>query len=303
MTADDIAAALASHLPAARLRAFERLKGGVSADVFRLDLAMADGVERSIVLRAMGKSGLESAQEYALLSALHAAGVPVPRPICVDDSRCHIDAPYLLMDFIVGVSAIPPDLAAPHLDRMAEALASIHQLPTAPLPPLPLRLDPWPELPGFLPKGAEWQALRDHCATPGPGPFAGAPVLLHGDFWPQNLIWRDDRIVAILDWEDAAVGDPLSDLACALLELKYLFDDARVAGFLATYRRHAPVDAHRLAHWQIHVAAAAQHHMGAWGLEPSREAHMRQTALRQIREAASRLGVNVGAATWPLISS
>ncbi len=291
MTAEDIAAALASHQPGARLRSVERLKGGVSAEVFSLDLIMADGVERAIVLRAMGKSGLESAQEYALLSALHTAGLPIPRPICVDDSCRHIDAPYLLMDFVGGVAEIPPDLAGARLEIMAEALASIHRLPTASLPQLPLRLDPWPELPGFLPQGAEWQALRDHCATPGPGPFAGAPVLLHGDFWPQNLIWRDGRIAAILDWEDAALGDPLSDLACALLELKYLFDDALVAGFFAAYRRLAPVDPHRLAHWQIYVAAAAQHHMGTWGLDPSREAHMRQTALRQIREAAAVLGI------------
>ncbi len=146
-------------------------------------------------------------------------------------------------------------------------------------------------MPGFLPQAAEWQTLRDYFAKPGPGPFAGAPVLLHGDFWPQNLIWRDARIVAILDLEDAALGDPLSDLACALLELKYLFDDARVDRFYAAYRRHASVDPLRLAQWQIYVASAAQHYMGAWGLEPSREAHMRQTALRQIREAAAVLGV------------
>jgi aminoglycoside phosphotransferase (APT) family kinase protein len=291
MDAENAAAAIANHLPAARLRAAKRLKGGVSADVFRLDLTMADGVERSIVLRAMGKSGLESAQEYALLSALHAAGLPIPHPICADDSRSHIDAPFLLMEFIEGVSEIPPDLAGTRLEVMADALASIHQISTASLPPLPSRLDPWPELPGFLPQGAEWQALRDHVAKPGPGPFTGVPVLLHGDFWPQNLIWRDDRIAAILDWEDAALGDPLSDLACALLELKYLFDDALVDRFYQAYRRHARVDPHRLAHWQLYVASAAQHHMGAWGLEPTREDHMRQTALRQIREAAAALGI------------
>jgi hypothetical protein len=45
-----------------------------------------------------------------------------------------------------------------------------------------------------------------------------------------------------------------------------------------------------LALWQVYVAAAAQRHMGAWGLERAREDHMRQTALRQIREAAARLG-------------
>ena len=153
--------------------------------------------------------------------------------------------------------------------------------------------DPLAELFGFLPDGAEWRTLRDFCASLSPCPFDGEPVLLHGDFWPQNLIWRDGRIAAILDWEDAALGDPLSDLACALLELKYLFDDARVGRFYAAYNHHAPVDPHRLAQWQIYVASAAQHHMGAWGLEPLREAHMRQTTLRQIREAAAGLGMGV----------
>ena len=138
---------------------------------------------------------------------------------------------------------------------------------------------------------AEWLALADHCTGMSPLPYEGAPVLLHGDFWPQNLIWRDGRIAAILDWEDAALGDPLSDLACALLELKYLFDDVLVAGFLAAYGRHAPIDRQRLALWQVYVASAAQHYMGDWSLEPSREAHMRQTALRQIRDAAAILGV------------
>jgi aminoglycoside phosphotransferase (APT) family kinase protein len=40
-------------------------------------------------------------------------------------------------------------------------------------------------------------------------------VLLHGDFWPGNALWRDGALVAILDWEDAAIGDPLADVANA----------------------------------------------------------------------------------------
>lgn len=295
MTAEDIAAAVAEHFPEARLRAVERLKGGVSAEVFRLDLHLADGSDQPMVLRVMGKSGLGSAVEHALLVSLHALGLPTPRPILLDASRSHIDRTYVVMDFVEGSSEIPEDLAEPRIARMAETLAMIHRVPTGSLPKLVSRLDPVPELLDFLPEGEEWRPLRDHCATLSSSPYAGAPVLLHGDFWPQNLLWREERIVAILDWEDAALGDPLSDLACALLELRYLFEDRLVDGFLATYRLRRPVDRRRLALWQLYVASAAQRYMGGWGLEPAREAHMRRTALRQIRESAAALGVGTTA--------
>ena len=290
MRAEDVANVFARQFPEAELQRLDRLEGGVSAEVYRADLRSRDGAAQSVVFRAMGKSGLGSAQEYELLAALHAAGIPTPRPILFDDSRTHVDAPYVLMAFVEGTSEIPPDLAEARIPRMAAALAAIHKLPTASLPPLPLRLDPLPELLDFLPDGAEWQAVRDGCGALDATAFTGPPVLLHGDFWARNLIWRDGRIAAILDWEDAATGDPLSDLACALLELKYLFEDRLARLFEAAYRRHLAVDPRRLALWQVYVAAAAQRHMGAWGLERAREDHMRQTALRQIREAAARLG-------------
>jgi aminoglycoside phosphotransferase (APT) family kinase protein len=40
-------------------------------------------------------------------------------------------------------------------------------------------------------------------------------VLVHGDYKVGNFIWRDDRIVAFLDWEGAMLGDPLQDLGYA----------------------------------------------------------------------------------------
>ena len=295
MRAEDISAAVAEYFPAAVVRAAERLQGGVSAQVFRVDLRLADGSDRSIVLRAMGKSGLESAQEYALLVSLHAAGLPTPRPIHFDASRRHVDATYVLMDFVDGSSEIPQGSAEPHIVRMAETLATIHRTPTSILPLLPLRLDPVPELPDFLPDGADWRTLRDYCATLAASPYAGEPVLLHGDFWARNLLWKDGQVVAVLDWEDAACGDPLSDVACAQLELSYLFDDAQVDLFLATCRLQRSIDPHRLALWQIYVASAGQHYMGDWGLEPSREARMRRIALKHIRAAAAVLGAGAAA--------
>ena len=44
---------------------------------------------------------------------------------------------------------------------------------------------------------------------------SGAEVVCHNDWWPGNLIFRDGRVVALIDWELAAPGTRLQDLARA----------------------------------------------------------------------------------------
>lgn len=52
----------------------------------------------------------------------------------------------------------------------------------------------------------ELSADRD--AAPGP-----AAAWVHGDLCPVNLLFdRDAELVAVVDWEDSHVGDPLTDL-------------------------------------------------------------------------------------------
>ncbi|MFE5700373.1 phosphotransferase family protein [Rhodococcus koreensis] len=41
-----------------------------------------------------------------------------------------------------------------------------------------------------------------------------APVLVHGDFHYGNLLFGSDGVRAVLDWEIASLGHPLTDLAC-----------------------------------------------------------------------------------------
>lgn len=40
------------------------------------------------------------------------------------------------------------------------------------------------------------------------------PVLIHGDLWPSHILWsrRSRRATAVIDWEDARLGDPAADL-------------------------------------------------------------------------------------------
>ncbi len=41
------------------------------------------------------------------------------------------------------------------------------------------------------------------------------PVIVHGDFGPQNVLIEGNEITALLDWEFAHIGQPVEDLAWA----------------------------------------------------------------------------------------
>jgi aminoglycoside phosphotransferase (APT) family kinase protein len=45
--------------------------------------------------------------------------------------------------------------------------------------------------------------------------WGGAPVWMHGDLMPANLLVRDGRLAAVIDWEGFGVGDPAVDLMVA----------------------------------------------------------------------------------------
>ena len=45
--------------------------------------------------------------------------------------------------------------------------------------------------------------------------WAGDPVWIHGDLMPGNLLVRDRRLSAVIDWGALGVGDPAPDLAPA----------------------------------------------------------------------------------------
>ncbi|MFX3657633.1 MAG: phosphotransferase family protein [bacterium] len=291
MNADAHVSIVARLYPGATLLRATRLAGGVSADVSRLEVQLPDGSTTRIVLRAHGAShgGHDAELEHRLLGALHRRGLPVPEPLLVDASGRLLADPFLVIEFVDGTSALPVGEEDRHIDAMAGLLARIHAFPIEGLPPLPARTDPLPEVFDYLPAGDEWQPLDAHLRALSDTAYRGPPALLHGDFWPQNLLWRNGAVAAVLDWEDAAVGDPLSDVACTRLELRYLYGSSGMTRFTDAYARHRAVDPWRLALWQVYVAAAAQHFMERWGLEPAREAHMRAEALASIREAGSAL--------------
>ena len=275
--------------PRYRSYSVTRLTGGVSANTYAVTAVTAESSTLSWVLREHGAdhSGHTAETEFALLQALHQAGLAVPQPLLCDASRQHSDYEYLVMSHIQGSSVIEEEAQARCIDKMAQQLWAIHSVSTATMPDLPRRINPLPEVFDYLPQGSEWSDIRKRLLGVSDSAHKGALRLLHGDYWPENILWQQEDIVGILDWEDAAVGDPLSDVAAASMELRYLFGLHGQQRFVCAYHAYSPIDQQRLALWQVYVAAAAQHFMGQWGLAAEREAHMRSVALASIREAAA----------------
>ena len=78
--------------PEAALRRAWPLTGGVSAEVTALELLHADGRTQTVIVRQHGAADRRAnpriaAAEFRLLAGLHAAGLPVPEPLLLDEIR------------------------------------------------------------------------------------------------------------------------------------------------------------------------------------------------------------------------
>ncbi|MEO9469313.1 phosphotransferase [Parasphingorhabdus sp.] len=278
---------VSAHIPGAVIKDAESMIGGVSADAMLIDIQLPGDGTRKLVLREHGENhfGHEAELEFRLLECLYSLGVKVPKPLGFNSNEGTGQHPYVLLEYIDGTTDMPSSALESCITAAADKLISIHDLPTDSLPELPQRFDPLPELLDFLPDEAEWDELRSSLSRMNSTAFTGKSVLLHGDYWPSNIIWEDGTIVGVIDWEDSAIGDPLSDVACACLELRYIHGNSGAQLFLDVYSVRCEVDPLRFALWQANVAAAGNRNMGEWGLEPSRVQAMRKVALESIREA------------------
>lgn len=286
-------------LPAAISVREAPLRGGVSASVTLVEVTLPGGEIRQLVRRSLGeveeRAGIGLAREFALQGALHRLGVAVPEPLCLDDSRASWPNAVLLMEFVPG--ELGTRCGAALAEPMAEFLRRLHGLDPARLDlALPAREDPREAALSYLP-----EASRELRAAFEGAPWQPARVVLHGDFWPGNVLVSAGRIAAVIDWEDAALGDPLSDLACARLELLCAFGHAAAEAFTQSYLGGRELDRRALALWEVYVAAAALPAMGSWGLEPDELRTRRATTSSFLARAAQTLAGPSAAPGQPLL--
>ncbi len=271
-------------LPHVKYKSSRILEGGVSSEVFLIAVESKKGEEK-IVLRTEGGPPAENSikTEYLLLEKLHQTKVPCAKPIHLDHSQEILDKDFMLMTYLEGTIEIPKIKNFGFLNKMVGILKNIHNVDTKILPTLPCRFDPTYDLFEFLPNARiikELKAILKGYDTS----YSGKPVLLHGDFWPGNILWTKDEISGVLDWEYAAIGDPVSDLAVASLELKYDYGKRGVDRFLDLYSKNFSIDQSRLSLWLIYVSASTLFFIDEWNLEKARKNLMKREAMLTIEE-------------------
>ncbi|HEY9219163.1 MAG TPA: phosphotransferase, partial [Phenylobacterium sp.] len=120
-----------------------------------------------------------------------------------------------------------------------------------------------------------------------------AATLLHGDFWPGNVLWDAGRIAAVIDWEEAAFGDPLHDLGISRLDMLWAYGEPASQAFTAAYAKAAPhVDLAGLPWFDLAAALRPAGQISRWAAiadDPREKAqHMRERhALFRDRALAS----------------
>jgi aminoglycoside phosphotransferase (APT) family kinase protein len=286
--------------PEATVISTRKLLGGLGCRMDVLEMRLADGTAHKVVTRQYWVKNDPTTDkrpkgESAILEALAANNVPVPLPVLKEDVASNIfGRPGLVISYIDGKpNLLPPDLQD-WARQLGVALAKIHattvpdELKSVPRSQIEslnkwLSTDEPPE--GFAKHelGPDlWRTMK----TLWPNVDTSAHQIVHTDFWPGNTLWKDQTLLAIVDWELPSLGVPSSDVG-------YFLSDAVYAGynveetFINAYEKAAGKPVQDLLFWKMAAAAMPLPDVGPWA-QGYNELGMRKMNADEIRRAHSK---------------
>jgi aminoglycoside phosphotransferase (APT) family kinase protein len=223
-----------------------------------------------VEVRSRMLSGYGTRREAVALAALQDSGVTVPR-----FHGYFPEAGALLIGRVPGSGVLQPAPAGERVGLMrqyGEQLAVTHRLDPARIgarPGLEVSADAaGPDRPGPLAAVlADYDVLRPKLERPDPlielarwwlsrnAPADGELCLLHGDAGPNQFMFEHGRITAVVDWELAHLGNPMSDLGYTRFR-EALYPSGGFAGFAAAYAAAAgrPVDRRAVGYFTVAAA-------------------------------------------------
>jgi aminoglycoside phosphotransferase (APT) family kinase protein len=230
---------LATHLPGAdRELSVEQFLHGHSNLTYLIKVGADEWVLRRPPFGNRVKTAHDMGREYRILSRLCHVYPPAPRPVLYCEDEAILGAPFYLMERRSGVilrgspsphRTIPPDLVRRLCETLVDRMAELHALDyrAAGLEDLgkpqgyverqvagwtkryqDARTDDIPDIDRTI----NWLAANRPVESP-------VASLIHNDFKFDNLVLDPSeltKIVALLDWEMATIGDPLMDLGTTL---------------------------------------------------------------------------------------
>jgi aminoglycoside phosphotransferase (APT) family kinase protein len=227
---------LSAQVPGAGAQLHATLIAGGKSN---LTYAVTDGTHEWIVRRPpLGHvlaTAHDMAREYRVMAALQDTAVPVPRTYAMCTDKDVIGAEFYLMQRCAGTpyrraeELLPLGVTRTRAvsERLVDTLVALHAVD-----PAEVGLADFGRPEGFLARQvARWRKQLDasycrdlpaadelHRRLAANVPAESAAGIVHGDFRLDNvLVDETDRVTAVLDWEMATLGDPLTDLALMLV--------------------------------------------------------------------------------------
>ena len=285
--------------PQGQLKRIWRLTGGVSAQMIAFEVEDSTGRIRKMIVRLHGEADRHrnphiADDEFKLLNLLHAAGVAVPRPYYLDALGEIFAKPAVVLEYIEGRPEFEPANLTPFICQLAACLTKIHRtdLTNFDVSFLPKQDPRFGKRPETLDESLAEGRIRDTVEAVWPLPRLNAAALLHGDFWPGNVLFRAGRLVAVIDWEDAHVGDPLADVANSRLEILWAFGREAMQTFTVRYQAGMPtLDFTHLPVWDLCAALRPASKLSEWGLTALTEKKMWDRHNWFVKQAFEMLGV------------
>jgi len=163
-------------------------------------------------------------RQARVMSALYEAGLPAPRVIAADSAGLIDGRSFAVMQQLTGASWEVAAESHGHRFVAASAVDLLHRIRALPVGSVGLGADVpysledevqrWLRLaracPAWVQEPAEVLAEELLASIPA----AVAPGLVHGDYHYGNLLFADDGITGVFDWEIACLGDSRLDFGC-----------------------------------------------------------------------------------------
>ena len=248
-----------------KVESFQSMPGGMSASMTLVSFITPTGNHIQWVVRQLSSETLALRphavkMEFDLLKDLNSRGLPVAKPVFLDDAGRIFGSPSLVMEYVPGDVNFSAHADFNRPEKLADFLAQLHKIDVADIKDVAvpdLSLD-FKELCGDMPEkpneDLHESLIRNELKKHWPPSFSNPPVLLHGDYWNGNILWNCGEISGIIDWEDAWIGEPLSDLAGTRVDLAYTYGKEQADLFTEAYLEHNKIDVHCLPLWDL-VAA------------------------------------------------
>jgi aminoglycoside phosphotransferase (APT) family kinase protein len=215
----------------------EQFPSGHSNLTYFVRLGQMELVLRRPPFGSQVKTAHDMGREFRVLSKLHAAYPPAPRPLAQCEDLEVLGAPFYVMERIKGVILrrdppeglqFTPQIARKLSESFIDNLARLHAVDYAAIGLADLgkpegyvqrQVTGWTkryygsqtdDLPDVEPV-ANWLAAHM--------PTESGAALIHNDYKYDNVVLNPDditRVIGVLDWEMSTIGDPLMDLGTAI---------------------------------------------------------------------------------------